>query len=51
MTDSASLLRNGWYCDGQWRNSSQHYQVTNPATGDVDAQERIYVNLGQLDGE
>ncbi|CAI1603375.1 Succinate-semialdehyde dehydrogenase [NADP(+)] GabD [Serratia quinivorans] len=34
MTDYSSLLRNGWYCDGQWRTSTQHYQVSNPATGE-----------------
>ncbi|CAI1497929.1 Succinate-semialdehyde dehydrogenase [NADP(+)] GabD [Serratia quinivorans] len=34
MTDYSSLLRNGWYCGGQWRTSTQHYQVSNPATGE-----------------
>lgn len=34
MTDYSSLLCKGWYCDGQWRTSSQHYQVSNPATGE-----------------
>ncbi|CAI0694620.1 Succinate-semialdehyde dehydrogenase [NADP(+)] GabD [Serratia quinivorans] len=34
MTDYSSLLRSGWYCDGHWRTSTQHYQVSNPATGE-----------------
>ncbi|CAI1614910.1 NAD-dependent succinate-semialdehyde dehydrogenase [Serratia proteamaculans] len=38
MTDSASLLRNGWYCGGQWRSSPQRYQVNNPATGELVAE-------------
>ncbi|MDW5498258.1 NAD-dependent succinate-semialdehyde dehydrogenase [Pseudomonas lundensis] len=34
MTSYSSLLRNGWYCDGQWHSSTQHYPVNNPATGE-----------------
>jgi succinate-semialdehyde dehydrogenase/glutarate-semialdehyde dehydrogenase len=38
MTDYSSLLRNGWYCGGQWHTSTQHYQVSNPATGEAVAE-------------
>ena len=34
MTSYSSLLRNGWYCDGQWRSAPRHYPVNNPATGE-----------------
>jgi succinate-semialdehyde dehydrogenase / glutarate-semialdehyde dehydrogenase len=35
MTSYSSLLRNGWYCDGQWRSAPRHYPVNNPASGET----------------
>lgn len=33
MDSSHPLWQTGWYCDGQWHNSSQQYAVYNPADG------------------
>lgn len=38
MSRFESLLRTGWYCEGEWRAASEHYPVTNPATDEVVAQ-------------
>jgi succinate-semialdehyde dehydrogenase / glutarate-semialdehyde dehydrogenase len=35
---TSSLLRTGWYCNGQWLESDRTYDVTNPADGSVVAQ-------------
>ncbi|MRT02525.1 NAD-dependent succinate-semialdehyde dehydrogenase [Ewingella americana] len=32
MSAYDALLRTGWYCDGQWRESASRYPVINPAT-------------------
>ncbi|KEY56579.1 NAD-dependent succinate-semialdehyde dehydrogenase [Serratia sp. DD3] len=34
MTAYASLLRTGWYCNGQWQTTPQTYPVDNPASGE-----------------
>lgn len=35
---TSSLLRTGWYCNGQWLESDRTYDVTNPADNSVVAQ-------------
>lgn len=35
---TSSLLRTGWYCNGQWLESERTYDVTNPADNSVVAQ-------------
>ena len=32
---TTSLLRSGWYCNGEWRDSERTYDVTNPADDSV----------------
>ncbi|MFC0178876.1 NAD-dependent succinate-semialdehyde dehydrogenase [Thorsellia kenyensis] len=31
-TDFSSVLKSGYYVDGQWKETQQHYDVTNPST-------------------
>jgi succinate-semialdehyde dehydrogenase/glutarate-semialdehyde dehydrogenase len=38
MSAYDALLRTGWYCDGQWRESTSRYPVINPATEAVVAE-------------
>jgi len=38
MSAYDALLRTGWYCDGQWRESPSRYPVINPATEAVVAE-------------
>jgi succinate-semialdehyde dehydrogenase/glutarate-semialdehyde dehydrogenase len=38
MSAYDALLRTGWYCDGQWRESASRYPVINPATEAVVAE-------------
>ncbi|MCP1103931.1 NAD-dependent succinate-semialdehyde dehydrogenase [Serratia nevei] len=38
MTAYSSLLRHGWYCDGEWRTAQLSYPVYNPANGKVVAE-------------
>jgi len=38
MSAYDALLRTGWYCDGQWRESASRYPVINPATETVVAE-------------
>ena len=38
MSDVQSLIKTGWYSDGQWHIAQEHYPVINPATGEVVAQ-------------
>lgn len=35
MTLYASLLRTGWYCNGNWQNTTNTYAVNNPANGEL----------------
>ena len=35
MDSSNSLWQTGWYCDGQWRTGTSHYEVYNPASGEL----------------
>ncbi|WP_107851531.1 NAD-dependent succinate-semialdehyde dehydrogenase [Oceanimonas marisflavi] len=35
MDSSNALWQTGWYCNGQWQDTEDHYEVLNPATGDV----------------
>ncbi|GAA3708002.1 NAD-dependent succinate-semialdehyde dehydrogenase [Oceanisphaera sediminis] len=35
MDSSNSLWQTGWYCDGQWRTGERHYEVYNPASGEL----------------
>lgn len=35
MDNAHFLWQTGWYCDGQWRDSNQQYEVNNPASGQV----------------
>lgn len=38
MDSNNPLWQTGWYCNGQWQHTQQHYDVINPATGKVLAQ-------------
>lgn len=38
MDSNNPLWQTGWYCNGQWQRTQQHYDVINPATGKVLAQ-------------
>ncbi len=35
MDSSNPLWQTGWYCDGQWRTGASHYEVYNPASGEL----------------
>ncbi|MDX1269042.1 MAG: aldehyde dehydrogenase family protein, partial [Oceanisphaera sp.] len=35
MDSSNALWQTGWYCDGQWRTGTSHYEVYNPASGEL----------------
>ncbi|MGO1247125.1 MAG: NAD-dependent succinate-semialdehyde dehydrogenase [Oceanisphaera sp.] len=35
MDNAHFLWQTGWYCDGQWRDSNQQYEVNNPASGQL----------------
>ncbi|MBO1518966.1 succinate-semialdehyde dehydrogenase [Oceanisphaera pacifica] len=35
MDNAHFLWQTGWYCDGQWRDSKQQYEVNNPASGQL----------------
>lgn len=35
MDSSNSLWQTGWYCDGQWHTGTSHYEVYNPASGEL----------------
>ncbi|MCC4265908.1 NAD-dependent succinate-semialdehyde dehydrogenase [Oceanimonas baumannii] len=38
MDSHHPLWQTGWYCDGQWRNTQDSYDVVNPANGQLLAQ-------------
>ncbi|PSJ36587.1 succinate-semialdehyde dehydrogenase (NADP(+)) [Zobellella taiwanensis] len=35
MDSNNPLWQTGWYCNGQWRETQDHYDVVNPASGEV----------------
>lgn len=35
MDSSNALWQTGWYCNGQWQNTQDSYEVLNPASGEV----------------